>query len=59
MVFDPIDFFKNECANTELLTPYAKKDYLGVTKTLRLKKKKPAPSELEQQHITLSERIKN
>lgn len=41
-----------------IIDPYAKKDYLGVTNTLRLKKKKPEPSELELQNIALSERIK-
>lgn len=41
-----------------IVDPYAKKDYLGVTNTLRLRKKKPEPSELELQNITLSERIK-
>ena len=41
-----------------IIDPYAKKDYLGVTNTLRLKKKKPESSELELQNIALSERIK-
>lgn len=39
--------------------PYAKKDYLGISNQDRLKKKKPDPSEIELQNMSLSKRIKD
>lgn len=38
--------------------PYAKKDYIGLVNTNRLKKKKPDLSEVELENYALNKRIK-
>ena len=44
--------------NIGITDPYAKKDYLGLTNTNRLKKKKPEASEAEFENFALSKRIR-
>lgn len=44
--------------NLGITDPYAKKDYLGLTNTNRLKKKKPEASEAELENFALSKRIR-
>ena len=38
--------------------PYAKKDYIGLPNTNRLKKKKPDASEVELENYALNKRVK-
>lgn len=45
--------------NLGIIDPYAKKDYLGVTNSIRLKKKKPTPSDIELQNLALSKKVKD